>query len=72
MDLLSPGQREELARGDQGPLTKWIVITFTVIAFVSVCLRLSTRFSYRNVGNEDYTIVVSAVSLQLTKKQWQC
>jgi hypothetical protein len=69
MDQLSPDQRAELARDDQGPVTKSIVISFTVISFISVCVRLSTRFSYQNVGNEDYTIAISTVSLPLTQKE---
>jgi hypothetical protein len=69
MDRLSPDQRAELARDDQGPVTKSIVISFTVISFISVCVRLSTRFSYQNVGSEDYTIAISTVSLPLTQKE---
>jgi hypothetical protein len=69
MDQLSPDQRAELARDDQGPVTKSIVISFTVISFISVCVRLSTRFSYQNVGSEDYTIAISTVSLPLTQKE---
>jgi hypothetical protein len=69
MDQLSPDQRAELARDDQGPVTKSIVISFTVISFISVCVRLSTRFSYQNVGSEDYTIAISTVSSPLTWKE---
>jgi hypothetical protein len=69
MDQLSPDQRAELAGDDQGPVTKSIVISFTVISFISVCVRLSTRFSYQNVGSEDYTIAISTVSLLLTQKE---
>lgn len=65
MDKLSPEQLAILAKEDQGPLTKSIVIAFTVIAFICVSLRLGTRFKYQAVGWEDYTIVVSMVYLIL-------
>ena len=68
MYQLSPDQRAELVKDDQGPVTKSIVISFTVISFISVCFRLFTRLSYQNVGSEDYTIVISAVRLPLIQK----
>lgn len=62
-DQLSPEQLAKLAGEDLGPLTKNIVIAFTVIAFVSVCLRLYTRLRYKAVGWEDYTIAAAMVQL---------
>jgi hypothetical protein len=50
-----------LAREDQGQLTKNIVIAFTVISFVSVCLRLFTRLKYQAIGWEDYSIILAMV-----------
>lgn len=61
MDKISPEQLAILAKEDQGPLTKSIVIAFTIIAFVCVSLRLGTRLKYQAIGWEDYTIVVSMV-----------
>lgn len=57
-----------LAKEDQGPLTKSIVIVFTTIAFVCVCLRLYTRLRYlgRVLGWEDLTIVISMVLAIIT------
>jgi hypothetical protein len=72
MDKLSPDQRDELVKDDQGPVTKSIVISFTVISFISVCIRLFARFSYKNIGSEDYTIVISAVRLPSIKKLQKC
>jgi predicted permease len=63
MGQLPPGQLAKLAQEDQGPLTKAIVITFTTIAFICVCLRFYTRITFqRNVGWEDYSIALSMVS----------
>lgn len=61
MDNIPPEQLAILAKEDQGPLMKSIVIAFTIIALVSVLLRLGTRFKYQAVGWEDHTIVVSMV-----------
>lgn len=52
---------------DRGPLCKRIVISFTVLAFVSVCLRLYTRFRFHKTGWEDWTIMVSMVGLSTTE-----
>jgi hypothetical protein len=60
----TPEQLAVLAREDQGPLTKTIIITFTTIASMCVALRLFTRLRYlgRILGWEDYTIIISLVS----------
>jgi hypothetical protein len=62
MDQISPEQLSVLAREDQSQLTKNIVIAFTVLALVSVGLRVFTRLRYKAVGWEDYTIVLAMVS----------
>jgi hypothetical protein len=62
MDQIPPEQLAALAQEDLGPLTKNIVIAFTVVAFTSVCLRIFTRLRYQAAGWEDYTIVVAMVS----------
>ncbi|USP80486.1 uncharacterized protein yc1106_07760 [Curvularia clavata] len=61
MDNLTPEQLAVLAKEDQGPLTKSIVIAFTTLAVVAVVLRVFTRLRYVGVrlGWEDYTIIVS-------------
>jgi hypothetical protein len=64
---LSPEQLAILAREDQGPLTKKIIITFTVISLVSVCLRLFTRIKYQAMGWEDHSIIVAMVCLSIVK-----
>jgi len=63
MDKLSPEQIEQLAKEDLGPLTKSLIIAFTVISFISVCLRMFTRIKFvgRAIGWEDYTILISMV-----------
>jgi hypothetical protein len=63
MDQIPPEQLAALAKEDLGPLTKNIVIAFTVVAFTSVCLRIFTRLRYQATGWEDYTIVVAMVSV---------
>lgn len=64
MVSMSPEQTAVLAKEDLGPLTKSIIIAFTILSFLCVCLRLFTRLKYmgRAVGWEDYTIVISMVS----------
>lgn len=62
MDQISPEQLAILAKEDQGPATKNIVITFTIVASLCVCLRLATRLRYSSLGWEDHTIVLSTVS----------
>lgn len=57
----SPEQLAIWATEDQGPLTKNIVIAFTVIAFVCVSLRVFTRLRYQVAGWEDYTIITAMV-----------
>ncbi|KAL6708296.1 hypothetical protein ACN47E_003220 [Coniothyrium glycines] len=61
MDSMTSEQLAILAEEDQGPLTKSLIITFTIISFVCVCLRIFTRIKYmgRAIGWEDHTIVVS-------------
>ncbi|KAH7554728.1 hypothetical protein BM1_07389 [Bipolaris maydis] len=61
MDQLTADQLAALARDDKGPLTKSIVIAFTVLSYVAVSLRLFTRMRYigLQLGWEDYAIVVS-------------
>lgn len=49
MDNLTPEQLAVLAKDDQGPLTKSIVIAFTTLAFVAVVLRIFTRLRYVGV-----------------------
>lgn len=68
MDKLSPEQIAQLAKEDKGPVTKSIIIAFTVIAIISVCLRMFTRFKFtgRAIGWEDYTIIISMVCAILT------
>ncbi|KAF1828047.1 hypothetical protein BDW02DRAFT_303026 [Decorospora gaudefroyi] len=68
MAQLSPEQLAALGKEDKGPLTKSIVITFTTIAFICVCLRLFTRLKLvaGNLGREDYTIVISMVGSIIT------
>ncbi|KAF1918151.1 hypothetical protein BDU57DRAFT_514751 [Ampelomyces quisqualis] len=58
---LSPEQLAALAKDDLSELTKNIIIAFTVISFVSVCLRLYTRVRYKAVGWEDYSIALAMV-----------
>lgn len=58
---LSPEQLAALAKDDLGQLTKNIIIAFTVISFVSICLRMYTRLRYQAVGWEDYSIVLAMV-----------
>ncbi|KAF1944898.1 hypothetical protein EJ02DRAFT_478672, partial [Clathrospora elynae] len=65
MEQIPPEQLAILAKQDQGPFTKSIVITFTAIAFVCFCLRIFTRFKFlgRAVGWEDYTLFISMVNI---------
>ncbi|CAG5181650.1 uncharacterized protein ALTATR162_LOCUS9790 [Alternaria atra] len=60
MDQLPPAQLAKLAQENQGPATKAIVIAFTTISFICVCLRFFTRITFQhNVGWEDYSIALS-------------
>lgn len=63
MDQYTAEELAVLRAEDRGPLCKHIVITFTVLAFVSVCLRLYTRIRFHKTGWEDWTIAVSMVGL---------
>ncbi|KAH7348200.1 hypothetical protein BKA66DRAFT_477312 [Pyrenochaeta sp. MPI-SDFR-AT-0127] len=62
MDQMSPDQIATLAKDDLSSLTRSIVIAFTILAFVSVALRLFTRIRYQTIGWEDYTIVLSLIT----------
>lgn len=46
MDQLTADQLAALAREDKGPLTKSIVIAFTVLSYMAVSLRLFARMRY--------------------------
>ncbi|KAI8943832.1 hypothetical protein NX059_001805 [Plenodomus lindquistii] len=61
MSAPSTEQTAAMANDNMGPLTKRIVIAFTVLALVCVCLRMVTRIKQlgRAIGWEDYTIMVS-------------
>ncbi|KAF2830466.1 hypothetical protein CC86DRAFT_284143 [Ophiobolus disseminans] len=60
MNQPSPETLAKLAQEDQGPSSRAIVIAFTILSFICVCLRFYTRIVVqRNVGWEDYTIAVS-------------
>ncbi|KAJ4340280.1 hypothetical protein N0V87_002572 [Didymella glomerata] len=61
MARFTPEELAALRAEDRGPLCKRIVISFTVLAFVSVCLRLYTRIRFRKTGWEDWTIIVSMI-----------
>jgi hypothetical protein len=62
MNQPSPETLAKLAQEDQGPSSKAVVIAFTTISLICVCLRFFTRIIVqRNVGWEDYTIAVSMV-----------
>lgn len=61
MDQYTPEELAALGLEDRGPLCKHIVIAFTIISFVSVCLRLFARIWYHRTGWEDWTILVSMV-----------
>jgi hypothetical protein len=64
VDSISPSTLAYLAREDQGPRTIGLVVTFTVLGFVTVCLRFYARFRFAiHIGWEDHFIVVSMVSL---------
>ncbi|KAF2033405.1 hypothetical protein EK21DRAFT_98141 [Setomelanomma holmii] len=58
---LSPEQLAVLMKQDQNALTRTIVVAFTVLAFISVCLRIFTRLRYQAAGWEDHSIVVAMV-----------
>ncbi|CAO2648301.1 Nn.00g075680.m01.CDS01 [Neocucurbitaria sp. VM-36] len=66
MDQIPPEQLAILAKEDQGPLTQSIIIAFTIIAFICVCLRLFTRLIYQAIGWEDRAIVISMITSVIT------
>lgn len=68
MATVSPEKLAQLAQENLGPCTNAIIIAFTVIAFICVCLRVFTRTRYlgRAIGWEDYTIVISMMMTILT------
>ena len=62
MDQIPPEQLAILKAEDMGPTCNAIVISFTIIAFISVSLRFYTRaILVRNVGWDDYCILLSMV-----------
>lgn len=64
MDQLPPAQLDILAKENRGPGSVGLVVTFTVLAFICVGLRLFSQFYLvRNVGLEDYFITISMVWL---------
>ncbi|KNG50336.1 hypothetical protein TW65_02271 [Stemphylium lycopersici] len=71
MDPIPPEQLAALAKEDLGPLTKSIVIVFTAIAFIAVCLRIFTRLRFigRQLGWEYlfWSIIFYNTSLTFTK-----
>ncbi|KAJ4990692.1 hypothetical protein SVAN01_03923 [Stagonosporopsis vannaccii] len=62
MDQFSPEEIAALRADDLGPLCERIIITFTTLAFVSVCLRLFTRIRFHKTGWEDWTIILSMIA----------
>ncbi|KZM24640.1 uncharacterized protein EKO05_0008579 [Ascochyta rabiei] len=62
MDQLTPEELASLAADDRGPVCRDVVIAFTVMSFVSVCLRLFVRVRYQRTGWEDWTIVLSTIA----------
>ncbi|KAL1607561.1 hypothetical protein SLS59_002530 [Nothophoma quercina] len=62
MDQFTPEELAALRADNRGPLCRNIVIAFTVLSFISVCLRLFTRITYHKTGWEDWTIVVSMIT----------
>lgn len=66
MDQIPPEKLAAMAAEDLGPLTIAVVIVFTVVAFICVCLRIFTRILLvHNVGVEDYFIALSMVSFSI-------
>ncbi|KAH6642519.1 hypothetical protein C7974DRAFT_302569, partial [Boeremia exigua] len=61
MDQYTPEELDVLRAQDQGPLCQRIIITFTSIAFISICLRVYTRMKYHKTGWEDWTIMIAMV-----------
>ncbi|EUC43280.1 hypothetical protein COCMIDRAFT_7265 [Bipolaris oryzae ATCC 44560] len=61
MDQLTTDQLAAMAQEDRGPLTKSVIIAFTVLSYIAVSLRLFARIRYigLQLGWEDYAIVVS-------------
>ena len=59
---LSPDEIERLRGESKRPAALGIIIAFTVIAFIFVSLRMTTRFMViRNPGLEDYFMAISMV-----------
>jgi hypothetical protein len=58
---IPPEQLARLAGENQGPLTRNIIVVFTIISFTATCLRVYTRLRYKAVGWEDYSIIVAMV-----------
>ncbi|KAF1926628.1 uncharacterized protein M421DRAFT_212080 [Didymella exigua CBS 183.55] len=62
MDQYTPEELATLRGDDRGPLCKRIVVSFTVLSFISVCLRLYTRIRFYRIGWEDWTITASMIA----------
>ena len=63
---LSPAEIELLRGETKRPVALGIILSFTIIAFIFVSLRLSTRFIViKNQGFEDYFIAVAMVRYAL-------
>jgi hypothetical protein len=66
VDSIPPSVLASLAREDQGPKTIALVVVFTSLAFIAVCLRFFSRIRFAiHIGWEDYFIVVSMVRLPI-------
>jgi hypothetical protein len=64
VDSIPPSVLAHLAREDRGPKTIGLVVTFTALAFIAVCLRFFARVRLAiNIGWEDHVMVVSMVSI---------
>ena len=64
---LSPAEIELLRSETKRPAALGIILSFTIIAFIFVSLRLTTRFMViKNQGFEDYFIAVAMVRTPLT------
>jgi hypothetical protein len=65
---LAPEQLTLLAQDDLGPKVLGIVISFTILAVITVLLRFFTRVRFTQlVGWEDYFVALSVVRIVLTR-----
>ena len=69
---LSPDEIERLRAESKRPTAYGIVISFTILSFILVCMRMTTRFFIiKNPGLEDYFIVVAMVIILYSpSKTW--